>query len=69
MSAEDYFVQAVKNVETMLQEDGYDELNWTNRQYTAAMNPNYRPEWDVSKEFNSEIATRYNTISMLDRKS
>ena len=40
MSAEDYCVISVKNVETMLQEVGYDGINRTNRQYTAAMNPN-----------------------------
>ena len=49
LSAEDYCVQAVKKVETMLQEDGYDGLDKTNRQYTSAMDPNYRPELNVSK--------------------
>ena len=49
MSAEHYCVQAVKNVQTMLQEYGYDGLDQTNRRYTAAMDPNYRPELDVSK--------------------
>ena len=43
----------------MLQEDGYDGLDRTNRRYTAAMNLNYIPELDVSKELNSELATRY----------
>ena len=32
MSAEYYCVQAVKNVEIMLQEDGYDGLDRKNRQ-------------------------------------
>ena len=49
MSAEDSFLQAVKNVETMLQEESYDGIDQTNRWYTAAMNPKYRPELDVSK--------------------
>ena len=59
MSAEDYCVQDVKNVETMLQEDGYDGLDRTIRQYTASTNPNYTPELDVSKDLNSELATQY----------
>ena len=49
MSAEDYCAQSIKNVRTMLQEDGYDVLDQTNRQYTVAMNPNCRPELNVSK--------------------
>ena len=55
----DYCVQAIKNVETMLQEDGYDGLDRTIRQYTASTNPNYTPELDVSKDLNSELATQY----------
>ena len=59
MSVEDYVLASVDNVETMLKEDGNEGLSKSKKQWNPPMEKDYRPELDVSKELNAELASRY----------
>ena len=43
----------------MLKEDGNEGLSKSKKQWTSPMDKDYRPELDVSKELNAELASRY----------
>ena len=59
MSAEDYVLASVYNMETMLKEYGNEGLSKSKKQWTSPMDKDYRPELDVSKELNGELVSCY----------
>ena len=59
VSAEDYVLASVDNVETMLKEDGNKGLSRSKKQWTSLMDKDYRPALDVSKVLNAELASCY----------